>query len=66
MQRRDRDVALGDRAMEVDCLSLLAKSCINDGRPWQALDMAQAAYTISREIEPLSACTKANGRLALA
>jgi tetratricopeptide (TPR) repeat protein len=44
-------VALGDRAMEVDSLCLLAKSCINDGRPRQAIDLAQKAQAISREIE---------------
>jgi len=43
--------ALGNRAMEVGCLCMLAEARINDGQPQAGINAARAALAISVEIE---------------
>ena len=43
--------ALGNRAMEVGCLCMLAEARINYGQPQEGIDAARAALAISVEIE---------------
>ena len=43
--------ALGNRAMEIDCLALLARAHVATGHPQEGIRAAQAASAISREID---------------
>src|SRR6185312_3381661 len=46
-------LALGNRAMEIDCQCLIASAQINSGQPRLGIATAQAAYALSGEIENL-------------
>ena len=43
--------ALGNRAMEIDCLALLARAHLSVGHPQEGIWSAQTAYAISKEID---------------
>ncbi|HYX51761.1 MAG TPA: hypothetical protein VE843_18575, partial [Ktedonobacteraceae bacterium] len=55
---------LGNRAMEADCLCLLASIFLNTGRTRDGISVARAAYTMSQEVE--NAWGQANGSYHLA
>ena len=55
---------LGNRAMEADCLCLLASILLNTGRTQEGITAARTAYTISLEIE--NVWGQANGSYHLA
>jgi DNA-binding SARP family transcriptional activator len=58
--------ALGNRAMEIDCLCQVALDKINTGRPAEGLHDAQAALDICQEIENAWGQIICAGQLAMA
>ena len=50
-EARQRFAAQGDRMMEADCLSRIADARINCGQPYEGIEAARLAYSISCEIE---------------
>lgn len=59
-------VTLGDRAMEVDSLCLLADALTRQGRASEGVDLARRAHALSRQIENLWGESNSAVRLALA